>query len=121
MRNTVSLSISALLVLAVAALAGCGSKSSPTNPMPKSTANQVTISGFAFSALTVPMGTTVTWKNNDSMSHTATSDASSAFAFDTGVIAAGATSTGIAFTQAGTFTYHCSIHSSMHGSITVTP
>jgi plastocyanin len=77
------------------------------------------ISGFAFSALTVPVNTTVTWRNDDSVPHTATADSSSAFQFDTGNIAPGATSQGITFTMAGTFTYHCNVHSSMHGTIVV--
>jgi plastocyanin len=106
------------------ACGGCGNRSNPTSP--KSTSNngdgggtQVTISGSAFGALTVAKGATVTWKNNDGMPHTATSDGTSAFPFDTGNIAPGATSNGIAFTQSGTFAYHCRIHSGMHGTIIV--
>ncbi len=121
-------SILAILLGAVLSTA-CGS-STPTapgtpTPTPAPTAtpatggNQVTISGFAFSALTVPMGTTVTWKNLDSTAHTATADAASAFQFDTGTINAGATSKGITFSQMGAFAYHCNFHSSMHGTITV--
>jgi plastocyanin len=81
----------------------------------------VTISTSAFSPtpLTIAIGTTVTWKNTDSMNHTATADNSSAFKFDTGDIAAGATSGGVTFTQAGTFEYTCTYHPSMHGKITV--
>jgi plastocyanin len=81
----------------------------------------VTISASAYSPtpLTVAMGTTVTWKNEDSMPHTATADNSSAFQFDTGNIASGATSGGITFTQAGTFEYICTYHPTMRGKITV--
>ncbi len=113
-----------VLALAVGALAvgGCGGKSNPTSPSGSNNdgnGNQVTISGFAFSSLTVPKGTAVTWKNEDSSPHTATSDGSSAFQFNTGTIPAGATSGSITFSQSGTFAYHCTFHSGMHGSITV--
>lgn len=57
--------------------------------------------------------------NMDSVPHTATADASSAFQFDTGDIAPGATSGPIVFSVKGTFTYHCSVHPSMHGTIVV--
>ena len=103
---------------------GCGGGSNPTSPKYPSNNNggggtQVAISGSAFGALTVAKGATVTWKNNDGMPHTATSDGTSAFQFDTGNIAAGATSNGITFSQSGTFAYHCRIHSAMHGVIIV--
>ena len=81
--------------------------------------NQVSIAGLSYSALTVAVGATGSWKNNDSMSHTATSDAGSAFAFDTGTIGGGETGVGITFSRGGTFPYHCEFHSGMHGSITV--
>jgi plastocyanin len=78
----------------------------------------VTIAGFAFSpaALTIEAGTTVTWTNQDSATHTATADDGS---FDTGNIAQGQ-SVSITFDTPGTFTYHCSIHPNMVASITVT-
>jgi len=78
----------------------------------------VTIAGFAFSpaALTIEAGTTVTWTNQDSATHTATADDGS---WDTGDIAQGA-SVSITFDTPGTFTYHCAIHTYMVASITVT-
>jgi plastocyanin len=77
----------------------------------------VAIQGFAFSpkTITITVGDTVTWTNSDSTAHTATADDGS---FDTGTI--GANGTGSAtFATAGTFAYHCAIHSSMTGTITV--
>ena len=76
----------------------------------------VTIAGFAFAptALKVHVGDTVTWSNNDAVGHTATS----AGAFDTGTIASGSTAS-VTMAKAGTFTYHCSIHPSMTGTIVV--
>lgn len=77
----------------------------------------VTIAGSAFdpAGLTVNVGDTVTWTNNDGFAHTATADGG---AFDTGNIAGGA-SDSVTFDTAGTFAYHCSIHASMTGTITV--
>lgn len=78
----------------------------------------VTIQGFAFdpAGLTVKAGTTVTWTNQDSTNHTATADDGS---FNCGVISHG-TSKSFTFTTAGTFAYHCAIHTYMKGTITVT-
>jgi plastocyanin len=77
----------------------------------------VSIAGFAFApqSITVTVGDTVTWTNSDSTAHTATADDAS---FDTGSIANG-TSKSATFSTAGTFPYHCSIHSSMTGTIVV--
>ncbi len=75
----------------------------------------VTISGFAFSpgTVTVSVGDTVTWTNNDGVGHTATGDG-----FDTGTISGGATAS-VTFDTAGTFAYHCSIHPQMNGTVVV--
>jgi len=76
----------------------------------------VTIAGFAFapSTIHVHVGDTVTFTNNDAVGHTATS----AGAFDTGTIASGSTAS-VTLASAGTFAYHCAIHSSMTGTIVV--
>ena len=67
--------------------------------------------------LTINVGDTVTWTNNDGMGHTATSTDGPA-SFDSGNIAAGATWS-FTFTEAGTYNYKCDYHSSMTASITV--
>jgi len=67
--------------------------------------------------LTINIGDTVTWTNNDSMGHTATSTSGPA-SFDSGNIAAGATWP-FTFTEAGTYSYKCDYHGSMTASITV--
>ena len=78
----------------------------------------VSIADFSFSpaSLTIEAGTTVTWVNNGAAPHTATGDGGS---FDTGQIAAGG-SAGITFDTPGTYTYICSIHPQMTGTIVVT-
>jgi plastocyanin len=83
-------------------------------------ANQaVAIGGFAFSpaTITVSVGDTITWTNNDPQTHTATADDAS---WNSGNIAGGGGTKAVTFTTAGTFPYHCAIHSSMTGTVTVT-
>lgn len=79
--------------------------------------HDVTISGFAFgpASVNVNVGDTVTWTNQDGVTHTATAAGG---AFNTGPIANGESAT-VTFDQAGTFTYHCSIHPSMTGTVVV--
>ena len=79
----------------------------------------VTIDNFAFSpqSLQVKVGTTVTWTNNQGATHTVTSDTG---AWDSGNLSQGK-SFSFTFTKAGTFAYHCAIHSSMTGTVEVTP
>lgn len=67
--------------------------------------------------LTINVGDTVTWTNDDSMGHTATST-SGPTSFDSGNMASGAIWS-FTFTEAGTYDYKCSYHSSMTASITV--
>ena len=78
----------------------------------------VTVADMQFTpkTLRVPMiGTTVHWEFQDSMPHTTTSDQGF---WDSGTRSSGDTFTHT-FRSAGTFPYHCSIHSSMHGTIVV--
>ena len=77
----------------------------------------VTIAGFAFhpAATTIHVGDTVTWTNQDSAEHTATASDRS---FDTGALKKSA-SAGHTFRSAGTFSYICTIHPSMKGTIRV--
>ena len=85
---------------------------------PAATASaSVTIQDFAFGpgSISVAVGSTVTWTNQDSVSHTVTADDGS---FDSGRLAQGATFSRT-FDTPGTYTYHCAIHPSMTGTITV--
>lgn len=77
----------------------------------------VTIENFSFqpAALSVAVGTTVTWTNKDSVGHTVTADDGS---FASRTLANGATFSHT-FTSASTFSYHCAIHPYMKATITV--
>ena len=83
-------------------------------------ANTVNIQYMTFSPgnLTVSVGTAVKWTNNDGVSHTVTSNDGTSF--DSGTLGAGSNYSHT-FTTAGTFPYHCTIHTGMAGTITVTP
>ncbi|MBI4180450.1 MAG: cupredoxin family copper-binding protein [Chloroflexi bacterium] len=80
-----------------------------------STTYQVAIRGFAFnsSQITIKVGDTITWTNQDSVPHTVTGDG-----FDLGNLAGGQ-SRSYTFITAATFTYHCNIHPYMQGQVTV--
>ena len=82
---------------------------------------QVTIQNFAFApaTLTIPVGTTVVWTNQDTAPHTATSSAGSAFTFDTGNLTTGKSGK-VTFNTAGTFQYFCTVHPRMVATIVVT-
>ena len=81
--------------------------------------DKVTIKDFSFSpaTITVKKGTTVTWTNQDSTSHTVTSTTGTTLNSNT--LKPGDTYQ-VTFNEVGTFDYHCKIHSSMTGSVLVT-
>jgi plastocyanin len=58
----------------------------------------------------------VTWTNTG-VTHTVTADKG---LLDSGMFKSGETFL-FTFARGGTFTYHCAIHSSMRGTVTVTP
>jgi len=90
----------------------------------------VSISGTAYAPgdVSVKAGGTVTWTNNDPVTHSVTSDATGGFTSDlSGTMTdpyggmGGGGSFQHTFSSAGTFTYHCNYHATMHGTVTVTP
>jgi plastocyanin len=101
MKNLALLAILTASVL----IAGCTQQ----NPTPSGNPNAVTIQNSAFnpSTLSVKVGTTVTWTNQDSIAHTVTSDSGNEL--DSGPIPSGQNYSHT-FNAAGNFSYHCSIH-----------
>ena len=77
----------------------------------------VVISGSAFGPqnITINAGQTVTWRNDDAIAHTTTSDTG---LWNSGNLATGNTYQRT-FSTAGTFTYRCTIHTFMTGTVTV--
>jgi plastocyanin len=125
------LAIAVMALLATILVAACSpgpggtAASSPAGAAPSQAAasaapgapGAVAIKDFAFSpaSITVAAGTTVTWTNQDSASHTVAADDGS---FDSKEFGNGA-SFSQTFSTAGTYSYHCAIHSSMTGTVEV--
>lgn len=91
-----------------------------TQPAPTPVLNQVirnvNITGFAFSpaSLTVRKGETIVWTNKDPAPHTVTGG-------DLKSNALGQNETySFTYDKTGSFSYYCSLHPSMKGTITVT-
>jgi len=109
----------ALVLFVLPALLPAAQAQAPTPPLmvAKVADPQITIENFEFNppTLTVPAGTTVTWTNRDDEPHTVTSsakvfaspglDADEAFSYT--------------FSTPGTYTYHCTLHPHMTGTIVV--
>lgn len=92
---------------------GGGAASAP----PAAATAAVSLTGRAFSpsTVTVAVGGTVTWTNNDGMTHNVTS---SSGAFKSPNFGGGATFT-FTFTAAGTYNYTCTLHGGMNGTVIV--
>lgn len=122
------IAVMTILVLVVPLLAACGGgggdgeeTTTPTVTATSTTtvpsASTVTIKSLSFKpeTITVPVGTTLTWINDDSVSHAVVSD--------TGLWQSNSLGKGdsfrFTFSQPGTFTYHCRPHSFMTGKIIV--
>ena len=96
----------------------CNTSTPSTSPTGPQGGNfEVTIQGEAFSppSVNVPKGTTVHWVNHDPTTHTVTSDTG---LFDSKNMSEGSNFSHT-FGEKGTFTYHCSIHTYMKGTIIV--
>jgi plastocyanin len=86
---------------------------------PVTTPVTVTIADLAYSPdpVQAKVGGAIEWHNEDGVTHTATLDDLDC---DTDQITSGQTGV-LVFSEAGTYAYHCRIHSSMHGTITIAP
>src|SRR5271168_1968046 len=113
-RIGVSVAVIALLAM-FAAVARVGDAAAAQEEV--ATTADVKIDNFSFgpTALTVPVGTTVTWTNRDDIPHTVVST--------DGVFKSKALDTddkfSFVFTKAGTYPYFCSIHPKMTGQVIV--
>jgi len=115
MKNRI-VGVVSMILLFSTLLISCSKSNSNNNNSPAAP-NTVSIVNMAFTpgTITVTAGTMVTWSNNDNMTHTVTADDDS---FDSGNIGVGSSFTKT-FSVVGTYTYHCSIHPSMTGTVMV--
>ena len=138
-RVTYHLILTVVILTGLIIMAGCGAASqetpqspgteapetspglpvspSGTTSSPTSVTIELEIANFAFSpeTITVAMGTTVTWYNNDSAPHTVTTREP---LFNSGRLSRNETFSYV-FEQRGTFEYYCSIHPYMAGKVIV--
>jgi plastocyanin len=134
-QNLLNIILSFVLIFAVSLTLSCQSQETapvppvpsnglplaptPGEPEPSATPPQieVTIDGLAFNpaVYNVPVGTTIVWYNNDSVTHTVTARDN---LFDSGNLSPGDTFR-YTFEQSGALEYYCKIHPSMVGKITI--
>jgi amicyanin len=93
----------------------------PSGSTPAVSASSVEIQNFAFNPgkITVKKGTKVTWTNQDSVKHNVAPDSASDNFKGSDLLAKGE-SYSYTFNTAGTYTYHCSPHPYMKGTVEVT-
>jgi plastocyanin len=119
--------------LGILSLVACGggNDASPTSPSPAppspspggssvsvaiaSGAEFWTTDAFGVNPLTVPVGSTVVWANNDGAPHNPVGDSGT---FAVAAIQPGGQGTAT-FATAGTFAYHCGLHPGMVGTLVV--
>lgn len=119
---------SAIAGATLALAAACGGTNPGASPGPNvgvpaptvgcmgSGGQPVGIANFAFNPqnVSVAVGANVTWTNTDTGTHTVTFDAGP----DCGLVNTGQ-SLSRTFDTAGSFAYHCAIHTSMKGTVVV--
>jgi plastocyanin len=139
-RSLIQLVLAVAVVAAAVLLAGCGGGSAtstgssatsgggsatstgatsvPATSAPLSGDVKIDISNFMYSpaVLKVKVGSTITITNEDETEHTATSNTEGVF--DTGTLKKGQ-SMSFKVNKVGAFSYHCSFHAFMHGTIDV--
>ena len=121
-RVVALLGVALILATAVVLLADAGPRGDAEPERAPAPANAVQIKDFLYGpeAITVAIGTRITFTNEDSAPHTATSGQSPEpdGAFDTGIIEE-RRSKSVRLTKAGTFTYYCELHPLMKAMVVV--
>ncbi len=117
--------------VALAACSGGGPTTAPATQGPAATTGgsavcadstgpttvQATVGGFKWGPVSAKVGDVITWTNSDSAAHkVALDDGSCAMS---GTIAGSGGKASLVFSVAGTYPFHCSIHPSMKGTITI--
>jgi plastocyanin len=119
MKNTIVIAVLVVLAGFLAWMFLKPTKTATSSPTAQSAAAaDITISNFSFSpqTFTVKAGQKVSVLNSDSTEHSLVSDNGS---FDTGLLSQGQTGSFTAPGTPGTYQFHCSIHTSMTGTLIV--
>ena len=111
------------LLLTLGLLAGCGGSAAtvttaggtPTSAAGNATQVIMTNRSYQPQQITVKVGATVTWVNQDAPQHDVVADGGE---FKSNLFDKGGTFS-FTFTKAGTYPYHCSIHPGMVGTVVV--
>jgi plastocyanin len=129
----------ASLLIAAGALAGCSAQAAPSPAAPSSAASApagpvINLSSLMFnpSKTTVPVGTTITWRNDEPITHTVTSGRYEGIDKTTGLrssqdpdgmfnakLEGKGKAFSFTFTKPGSYTYYCDIHQGMNATIVV--
>jgi plastocyanin len=129
----------ASLLIAAGSLAGCTASAETLTPAPSSmtsapTGPVINLSSLMFNppTTTVPVGTTVTWRNDESIRHTVTSGRFEGVDETTGLrssqnpdgtfeakLEGKGKTFSFTFTKPGNYTYYCDIHQGMNAMIKV--
>ena len=119
-------------LLTAVALAACSGTSSPaaTQGAGPTTASSAvcadstgtttvdaTVGGFQWGPVSAKVGDVITWTNTDSANHRVGLDDGSCTM--SGDIAGGGGKASLVFSVAGTYPFHCTIHQTMKGTITI--
>lgn len=136
MNKTVAVVIAAIIIIAGAWFIFAGKNDNVNNGSSANSSNQnqsqnqsattpvntnsVSIADMSFkpAEISVKKGTKVTWTNNDGIAHTVT-ETDGKTGPSSPEMAPGS-SYSFTYDEAGTFSYHCSIHPDMTGTVTVT-
>jgi plastocyanin len=125
MRRRLGARVVPLVVVGLLGVAGCGSASTPAPPptggsgasASASASGEFTVKAYKFPAFTASPGQKLTLVDGDSEPHTVTADDGS---FDSGSFDNTAPGSLVAPAKPGTYAVHCTVHPSMHGTLTVT-
>jgi plastocyanin len=107
-----------MLAAFVAACGGAASSAGSAGTVETSTVDLPKSYRFEPTAISVPLGSTVTWTNNDNFTHSVQFEDAS-LPTEPQVMEPGASTT-VTFDSAGTFAYICHLHpQDMQGTVTV--
>jgi len=111
--------IAVFLVLVLTFIGASCSKSTSSSNSALVATSEVTIKDMSFSPqnISVSSGTVVTWKNEDTTEHQVISDGDLPDLMS-GILEPNDTFS-FTFDKSGTFNYHCNIHPSMKGQVSV--